>query len=124
MKHGWMAALLALAVFAWPVGQARAADFELQNTMEDAVYGGAIGALVGAGAMLVSGSPTSHWNYLFTGTGIGLIAGALYGVYSSARPLASLEDGRLNLAVPQPSLAAAPNGRELAVDVPLFASRF
>jgi len=124
MKHGWKAAVFALALAAAPVGQAQAADFELQNTMEDAVYGGAIGALVGVGAMLVSGSPTKHWNYLFTGAGLGLIGGAIYGVYTSARPLASLEDGKLKLGAPQPTLALAPNGREMSVNMPLFASRF
>ncbi len=124
MKHIWKAAMVALALMAAPVQQASAADFELQNTMEDAVYGGAIGALVGVGAMLVSGSPTKHWSYLLTGTGLGLIGGAIYGVYTSARPLASLEDGKLKVGAPRPELAVAPNGQEMAVNMPLFASRF
>ncbi len=116
----WLAALMLALAGAVP---AQAADFELQNTMEDALYGGAIGALVGAGAMLVSGSPSKHWDYLLTGAGLGIIGGAIYGVYTSARPVAELEDGKLKLAVPTPEPALDSGGR-LAMRLPLFASRF
>jgi len=107
-----------------PAQSASAADFELQNTMEDALYGGAIGALIGAGAMLASGSPSNHWDYLLTGAGIGIIGGAIYGMYTSTRSLATYEDGRLRLAAPTPGITLAPNGQEMALNMGLFSSRF
>jgi len=103
---------------------AQAADFEVQNTMEDALYGGAIGALVGAGAMLVSSTPSKNVSYIATGAGFGIIIGAIYGVATGTRALASVEDGQLQLNVPAPELAMSSDGKALALNVPLWESRF
>jgi len=100
----------------------QAADLETQNTFEDAAYGGALGALIGAGAMLVSSS--SDWKYLLRGAGVGIIAGAAYGVASSTGALATIEDGQLNLSTPIPQLAMAPNGEELALGISLLETHF
>ena len=104
--------------------QSQAADFEVQNTFEDTMYGGMLGALVGAGAMLVSGSPSKHWSYISTGAGIGIIAGAIYGVASGTRAFAKLEDGQLQLGVPMPEVALSSDGQVVSMNTPLFESRF
>ena len=121
---------------------AQAADFEVQNTMEDALYGGAIGALVGAGAMLVSSTPSKNVSYIATGAGFGIIIGAIYGVNiatgagfgiiigaiygvtTGTRALAKVEDGQLQIAIPIPELALTSNSQALALNVPLWESRF
>ncbi len=103
--------------------QSQAADFELQNTMEDSLYGGMLGALVGGGAMLVSGAPSAHWNYISTGAGIGIIAGAIYGVASATHALAKLDHGKLQVNVPTPELALTASGK-LAMNIPVFESQF
>ena len=103
---------------------AQAADFEVQNTLEDALYGGAIGALVGAGAMLVSSTPSKNVSYIATGAGFGIIIGAIYGVTTGTRALAKVEDGQLQIAIPIPELALTSNSQALALNVPLWESRF
>ena len=123
MRKVMMAAMLAGGLSMLPV-QSQAADFEVQNTMEDTMYGGVLGAFIGGGAMLVSGSPSKHWNYISTGAGIGIIAGAIYGVASATHAMAKLEDGQLQLGVPIPEVALAADGKSLALNTPLFESRY
>ena len=124
MKRVMLAAMLVSGLSLLPV-QSQAADFEVQNTFEDALYGGMLGALVGGGAMLVSGSPSKHWNYITTGAGIGIIAGAIYGVASGTHALAKLEDGQLELGIPVPEMALSDNNQSIvAMNVPLLESTF
>jgi len=123
MKKIIMTAILLGGLSFLPI-QSQAADFEVQNTFEDTMYGGMLGALVGAGAMLVSGAPSKHWNYISTGAGLGIIAGAIYGVASGAHAFAQLEDGQLQLGVPMPELALSPDGQVISMNTPLFETTF
>ncbi|MDQ6990357.1 MAG: hypothetical protein Q9M11_01320 [Mariprofundaceae bacterium] len=123
MKKIMMAAVLMVGLSFLPI-QSQAADFEVQNTFEDTMYGGLLGALVGGGAMLISGSPSKHWNYISTGAGIGIIAGAIYGVASGVNAFAKLENGQLQLGVPMPELAVSSDGQVVSMNTPLFESRF
>lgn len=99
-----MAGAFALLAATATPSSATAADFEVQTVFEDALYGGAIGALIGGGAMLVSSQPSKHWDYITTGAGIGIIAGAIYGVYSSSRSFAEIEDGKMMVGIPTPQI--------------------
>ena len=123
MRKMMMAVMMVGGLSMLPM-QSQAADFEVQNTMEDTLYGGMLGALVGGGAMLISGSPASHWNYISTGAGIGIIAGAIYGVASATHALASLEDGQLRMGVPMPEVALSVDGKVVSMNTPLFESTF
>jgi len=123
MKKSMMVVMFLGGLSMLPV-QSQAADFEVQNTMEDTLYGGMLGALVGGGAMLISNSPGSHWNYISTGAGVGIIAGAIYGVASATHALASLEDGELKWGMPMPQVAISSDGQSLSLNAPLFTSRF
>jgi len=123
MKKMMLTAVLMGGLSFLPV-QSQAADFEVQNTFEDTMYGGMLGALVGGGAMLISGSPSKHWNYIATGAGLGIIAGAIYGVASGTRAFAQLEDGQLKLGVPMPEVALSQDGQVVSMNTPLFESRF
>ncbi|MDX8408289.1 MAG: hypothetical protein R8L58_07880 [Mariprofundaceae bacterium] len=128
-NKGWMASAMGLlmmgAVAALPA-QAAAADFEVQNVLEDTAYGAGIGALVGLGFMLISSKPTDHWNYPLVGAGVGIIAGAAYGTYTGSRAMASYEDGKLQIGMPSPKVMPHKvNGKlEVAYAADLFHSRF
>ncbi len=102
---GLKVVLLSAALIALPLQQAKAGDYEVANVMDDALYGAGVGGMVGLGLMLISNSPTSHWDYLTKGIGLGIIAGAGYGVYRSSRSFAYIEDGDIHLGVPMPEVA-------------------
>jgi len=118
--------LLVAAILAFVPAKASAGDYEVANVMDDALYGAGVGGLVGLGLMLVSNSPTSHWDYLTKGIGIGIIAGAAYGVYRSSRAFAQVEDGQINLGMPSPqfSLQDSPAGLVVVAKTDLIAGQF
>lgn len=118
--------LLVTAMLAFAPAQASAGDYEVANVMDDALYGAGVGGLVGLGFMLLSTSPTSNWNYLTQGIGVGIIAGAAYGVYRSSRAFAQVEDGQINLGMPSPQFALqdSPVGLVLVARTDLIAGQF
>lgn len=74
--------LVAVSVFAFST-QAKAADDAMSNTLTDALYGGAIGALVGTAVLLLTDHPGDHIDYIFTGAGVGILGGVAYGLATS-----------------------------------------
>ncbi|MBI5453750.1 MAG: hypothetical protein HY956_03890 [Deltaproteobacteria bacterium] len=82
---------------------ARAEDV-MQQTMRDALYGGVVGALVGAAVLLLTDNPDDHLSYIPTGAGIGILAGAAYGVATSGMMITSsaaeVEDGKITFNMP------------------------
>ncbi len=118
--------LLVAAALAFVPAKASAGDYEVANVMDDALYGAGVGGLVGLGLMLISTSPTSNWNYVTQGVGVGIIAGAAYGVYRSSRAFAQVEDGQINLGVPTPQFAVqdTPAGLALVAKTDLIAGEF
>jgi uncharacterized membrane protein YebE (DUF533 family) len=118
--------LLVAAALAFVPSKASAGDYEVSNVMDDALYGAGVGALVGLGIMLVSNKPTDHWDYVTKGLGVGIIAGAAYGVYRSSRAFAQVEDGQINLGLPTPqfSLQETPSGLTLTAKADLIAGQF
>jgi len=121
MKFSLLGALALFSLAATPA-VASAADFELETVFEDSLYGGAIGALIGGGAMLISSQPSKHWDYVVTGAGVGIIAGAVYGLYTSTRSFAQLEDGKMTIGVPTPkiSLRQYEESTDLALEADLL----
>lgn|SRR3990170_8082928 len=73
----------------------------MRNVFIDAFYGGAVGALIGVGFMLLREKPTDHWNYVAYGAGGGIIAGAAIGMASSTKALAEIEGNKISLNVPE-----------------------
>ena len=118
--------LLVVSMLAFVPAKASAGDFEVANVMDDALYGAGVGGLVGLGLMLLSTNPTNNWNYLTQGIGVGIIAGAAYGVYRSSRAFAQIEDGQMNLGMPTPqfSLQETPVGLALTAKADFIAGRF
>ncbi|MBI5328877.1 MAG: hypothetical protein HZB80_11415 [Deltaproteobacteria bacterium] len=73
----------------------------MRNIFTDALYGGAVGTLIGVAFMLISDKPSDNWNYLAYGAGGGIIAGAAIGMASSTKALAEVEHGKITLNVPE-----------------------
>lgn len=73
----------------------------MKNIFMDSAYGGAVGALIGVGFMLLSDKPADHWNYVAFGAGGGILAGAAIGLASSTKALAEIENGKVTFNVPE-----------------------
>lgn len=118
--------LLVVSMLAFVPAKASAGDYEVANVMDDALYGAGVGGLVGLGLMLLSTNPTNNWSYLTQGIGVGIIAGAAYGVYRSSRAFAQIEDGQMNLGMPTPqfSLQETPVGLALTAKADFIAGTF
>jgi hypothetical protein len=120
-----MVAALVLLALVGTAARVRAED-GLAGVMHDALYGGMIGALVGAAVLPFTEHPGDHLDYIAIGAGAGVIAGTLYGLVQANRSFAALEDGRLTVGLPLPELRPVLAGSRLgiATDVTLFAWRF
>jgi len=89
----------------------------MQNIFKDTLYGGAVGAVIGVGFMLLTGKPTDHWNYVAYGAGGGIIAGAAIGMASSTKALAEIADGRITLNVPEIKTDIVQDKRDEKIEV-------
>ncbi len=118
--------LIACGLLLLPAQQASAADYDVQNVMDDAMYGAGVGAMVGLGLMLLTDKPTDNWNYISRGLGIGIIGGAAYGVFRSSKAFAQIEDGNIQLGVPLPEVAFrdTASGLDTIVTTTLIGGRF
>lgn len=83
---------------------AKAADDSMQRTLRDSLYGGAIGALLGTALLFLTKHPGDHLEYIPTGAGIGILAGAAYGLATSGLVQSSaateIENGKFTLNMP------------------------
>lgn len=75
-------------------------DNAFRETLQDAFYGGAIGTLVGAAFMAFTKKPADHFEYMAYGAATGVLVGTAYGVAKSARAMASIENGKVKIAMP------------------------
>lgn len=122
---GWLTLTAILAVMA--PAPARAAT-DTGDVLVDGFYGGLIGALVGAGVMVLTDDPGDHTQYMVTGAGIGVIVGTLYGVSKIARhAMVDVDQGRVTWRVPriEPMVDLGPDGApEVSVSADLLRVRF
>ena len=123
MRKTWKALVFSALVSLYPM---QASAGEVANVMDDALYGAGVGGVVGIGLMLLSDKPTDNWNYLSRGIGLGIIAGATYGVFRSSRSFAVIEDGEIRLGIPTPGLAfqKTPEGLDMVVTTDLVSGTF
>ncbi|MBT1072066.1 hypothetical protein [Pelotalea chapellei] len=95
-----------------------AEESALKEVFHDALYGGAIGTLVGAALMAFTKKPADNLNYMAFGAASGVLAGTAYGVgKTSTRALASIENGKVKIAVPtiMPDLIESPVSKQTIV---------
>lgn len=88
-----------------------------RETFTSALYGGAVGALVGAALMVFTNKPADNLNYMGFGAAAGVLAGTAYGVAKSSRSFASIENGLFKIAMPTiiPDLTESPATKQMIV---------
>lgn len=132
MRKFAIISLMLAALTAVP-GQSRAASYVAQDVWYSTIYGGMIGAVAGAGVVLLTEKPKKNLDYIKTGAGVGILSGLVYGILSyasmsHARPntLAAVgADGETSygVPVPQPFVANRQTG-ELGARINLVQGRF
>jgi len=70
--------LIVFSIFLLAAVPARAGD-AMEKTLRDAVYGGIVGALMGAAVMAFTDEPEDHLGYIPAGAAAGVLAGSAYG---------------------------------------------
>ena len=90
--------LLLFAVF---TSKSRAEE-TMRYTLNNALYGGVLGGLIGAAVLLLSDNPDDNLDYMLTGAGVGVLLGATYGIATSGvmDSIGEVEDGRFTLKMP------------------------
>ena len=101
IRKTFIITLLLLFAFAVNATKSRA-DETMRYTLNNALYGGVLGGLVGAAVLLLTDEPDDHLDYILTGAGVGVLMGAAYGIATSGviESLAEVEDGRFTLRMP------------------------
>lgn len=120
-----VATLLMTATWSMPL---HAADNSLRVVLEDSVYGGLIGSLLGAATLAFTDKASDHVDNIAYGAAIGVFAGAGYGIVSSAnRAMVEYENGKVRLAVPKitPDIQESSRGdKVLAVKADILRGTF
>lgn len=126
MKKVLQAIVMILAVSLMPLPVSAAGNNDVQNVLDDSLYGAGLGALVGLGAALVSSQPSNNWNYITRGAGVGIILGAGYGLFRTSKSFAEVEDGVIRLGMPSPEFAFAntAQGLDLVMKTDLIRGSF
>ncbi len=88
---------------------ANAAEDAMRHTVADAVYGGILGALIGAALVLLTDKPADNLSYIPTGAALGIIGGAVYGIATSGvvQSVGEIEGNKFTLNVPTVRTARA-----------------
>jgi len=94
-------AVLALTLALLTPWRAAAAGGGGEIVFTDALYGAAVGGLIGGGAWLIDQNDAGV--KIGTGLVVGTVAGVIFGV-ADAQSLVQVEDGKIKLALPTPQL--------------------
>ena len=110
-------AVMTLVSLLMTASSALAADNTLSEVFTSAFYGAAIGGLVGGALMVFTHKPADHLNYIAYGAASGVLVGTAYGLATSARAFAEVENGRVQMAFPTitPELIAVPGSGRTTV---------
>lgn len=102
---------------------AKAEEYRMKTIFMDTFYGMAAGALIATALSLTQDKPDWGEN-VGTGAAIGGIAGALFGVATEARYLASVEDGQVHVSLPSVNVSISGNRDSAIYTAGLFQYRF
>ena len=109
--------LMTLVTMLGATTTAFADDNVFRDTFQSALYGGSVGALVGAALLVFTKKPADHLDYMGFGAAAGVLAGTAYGVGKATRALASIDNGNIRIAMPTiiPDLVESPVTRQTTV---------
>lgn len=113
LKRTTIAVIASFLLASWTV-PANAADNPLKIVLEDAVYGGVIGTLLGAATIAFTDHKSDHIDNIGYGAAIGIMAGAGFGLYTNIdRSLVEYENGKVKIAMPTviPKLQESSSGQ-------------
>ncbi len=78
-----------------------AVESAFKEIIQDSLYGGLTGGLIGAAVMAFAKRPGNHLDYMGYGAAGGVLAGAAYGAIRVAKSLAEVDDkGKVKFAIP------------------------
>lgn len=111
IAHMVLLSMLAMSV------TAQASEGSLREVFQDAVYGGAIGVLVGGAITAFTKKPVDHLENLGYGGAVGILAGTAYGLTRTSRSLAEIDGNKVRIAMPTiyPSLSESPTTRQTTI---------
>jgi len=100
IKRAIVTLIISLLLVSWTV-PVSAAESPLKVVLEDAVYGGLIGSLIGTATLAFVDHGSDHLENIAIGGALGIMAGTGYGIYTAAnRSLVEYENGRVKFAIP------------------------
>ena len=112
-----LATLLTILALLAGASTACAEENTFREMFQDAFYGGAVGTLVGAAIMAFTKKPANHLDYMAYGAAAGVLTGATYGLARSARSLATINNGKVKIALPTiiPDLVNSPSSKQTVI---------
>jgi hypothetical protein len=100
IKRSIMIILSAVIIATMSTAPCSAADNAFKTVYEDALYGGLAGALVGGALMAFTKKPSKHFDYIIYGAAGGVLVGAAYGMFSTTKSMAEIDNGKVKFAFP------------------------
>lgn len=102
-----------------------AAEAAFKEIVQDSIYGGIAGTVVGAAVMAFTRKPGDHWEYMAYGAAAGVLGGAAYGYFTS-RALVEVDKGELKFAIPtvMPDIKDSPRKSSVVINAELIKGNF
>ena len=102
-----------------------AAETAFTEIVQDSIYGGIAGTVVGAAVLAFTHKPGDHLDYMAYGAAAGVLGGAAYGYFSS-RALVEVDKGKVKFAIPtvMPDIKDSPRKNSIAITADLIKGNF
>jgi len=102
-----------------------AAETAFNEIVQDSIYGGLAGTVVGAAVMAFSHKPGDHLEYMAYGAAAGALGGAAYGYFTS-RALVEVDNGKVKFAIPtvMPDLEGSSKKSSVMITTKLIKGNF
>jgi len=102
-----------------------AAETAFKEIVQDSIYGGLAGTVVGAAVMAFSHKPGDHLEYMAYGAAAGALGGAAYGYFTS-RALVEVDNGKVKFAIPtvMPDLEGSSKKSSVMITTKLIKGNF
>ncbi|MGA7826745.1 MAG: hypothetical protein WCA04_03735 [Geobacteraceae bacterium] len=102
-----------------------AAETAFKGIVQDSIYGGIAGTVIGAAVLAFSHKPGDHLEYMAYGAAAGVLGGAAYGYFSS-RALVEVNNGKVKFAIPtvMPDVNDSPRKSSVVITAELIKGNF